>query len=231
VEDDGRGMDLDTIKSKALKRGLATPENMEKLSDREILDFIFNPGFSTAQKTTSVSGRGVGMDVVKTNIEKLKGTIALSSHKGKGSLILIRLPLTLAIVQALLVGCGSDIYAIPLSSVIETVIVGREQIKYLNRRPVIKLRNTILPIFELRSILFDDIPRPRDQLRIVVIGLAEKRLGLIVDSFIGQEEVVIKSMGEYLGSIAGVAGATVMGDGRVRLIIDAAGLFDLVSKK
>jgi len=230
VEDDGKGMDVEAIKKKAIERGLTTPEAIERLSKREILNFIFQPGFTTAKKTTNVSGRGVGMDVVRTNIEKLKGTIELDSEAGKGSLVIIRLPLTLAIVQGLLVRCHNDIFAVPLTSVIETVIVTPDQIKYLNQRPVIKLRNLILPIVDLSEVLFNHKPEERNSLRVVVVGLAEKRLGLIVDTLIGQEEVVIKTMGDYLGNTPGVAGATIMGDGRVRLIIDLASLFDLVLK-
>ncbi len=230
VRDDGKGMNIDVIKKKAVERGLATPETIEKMSQREILDFIFQPGFSTAAKTTSVSGRGVGMDVVRTNIEKLKGQIELSTEEGKGSLVVIKLPLTLAIIQGLLVRCGNDIFAIPLTSVKETVIISPDRVKYIKQKPVIKLRDSILPLVELTEVLFNQKKEPRDQLRIVVVGLAEKQLGLIVDSLIGQEEVVIKTMGDYLGNTPGVAGATIMGDGRVRLIIDLSGLFELVLK-
>ena len=230
VADDGKGMNIEVIKKKAIERNLTSPEKVEQLTQKEILNFIFQPGFSTAQKTTNVSGRGVGMDVVRTNIEKLKGTIELSSEEGKGSMVVIRLPLTLAIVQGLLIKCDKDIFAIPLTSVIETVIVSPDQVKYINQRKVIKLRDTILPIVELTEILFNRTPERTNQLRIVVVGLAEKRLGLVVDSLIGKEEVVIKSMGNYLGNTPGVAGATIMGDGRVRLIIDLASLFNLVMK-
>jgi len=230
VRDDGQGMKIEAIKKKALERGLATSKTIEKASQKELLDFIFQPGFSTAAKTTSVSGRGVGMDVVRTNIEKLKGQIELFTEEGKGSLVTIKLPLTLAIVQGLLVSCGNDIFAIPLTSVKETVIVSSERIKYINQKPAIKLRDTILPLVELTEVLFNRKSESRDQLRVVVVGLAEKQIGLIVDSLIGQEEVVIKTMGDYLGNTPGVAGATIMGDGRARLIIDLAGLFELVLK-
>lgn len=230
VKDDGKGMNIDAIKKKAVDRGLATPEQLGKMSHKEILAFILQPGFSTAVKTTSVSGRGVGMDVVKTNIEKLKGTLELDSEEGKGSLVTIKLPLTLAIVQGLLIRCGEDIFAIPLTSVKETVVVNPNQIKYVNQKPVIKLRDSILPLVELTDVLFNKTSSREGQIRVVIVGLAEKNLGLIVDSLIGQEEVVIKSMGEYLGDTPGIAGATIMGDGRVRLIIDLAGLFNLVSK-
>ncbi len=230
VRDDGKGMNLEIIKKKAIEKGLTTPERLETLADKEIIDFILQPGFSTAVKTTNVSGRGVGMDVVKTNIEKLKGTLELETEEGKGSLVTIKLPLTLAIVQGLLIRCGDDIFAIPLTSVKETVVINPNQIKYVNQKPVIKLRDSILPLVELTDVLFNKHETRDGQIRVVVVGLAEKQLGLIVDSLIGQEEVVIKSMGEYLGDTPGIAGATIMGDGRVRLIVDLASLFNLVSK-
>ena len=230
VADDGKGMNIEAIKKKAIERGLTTSEAVEKLSRKEILNFIFQPGLTTAAKTTNVSGRGVGMDVVRTNIEKLKGTIELSSEEGKGSLVTIRLPLTLAIIQGLLVESENDIFAIPLTSVIETVVISPDQVKYINQKKVVKLRDTILPLIDLTEALFNKSPEKRDRLRVVVVGLAEKKLGLIVESLLGQEEVVIKSMGEYLGNTPGVAGATIMGDGRVRLILDLASLFDLVLK-
>jgi two-component system chemotaxis sensor kinase CheA len=231
VIDDGRGMDIEAIKKKAIERNITTAEELPKLTDKEILAFIFLPGFSTAKKISDVSGRGVGMDVVRTNIEKLKGTIELSTEKDHGSKVTIRLPLTLAIVQGLLVSCGDDVFAIPLTSVIETVVVTPQQIRYINNKPVIKLRDVILPIVDTMSILFNGKKKERRQFNVVVVGLAEKKLGLVVDSLIGQEEVVIKSIGEYLGHVPGVAGATIMGDGRVRLIIDLASLFDLVMKR
>lgn len=231
VIDDGRGMDIEAIKKKAIERNITTAEELPKLTDKEILSFIFLPGFSTAKKISDVSGRGVGMDVVRTNIEKLKGTIELFSEKDRGSKITIKLPLTLAIVQGLLVSCGDDVFAIPLTSVIETVVVTPQQLRYINNKPVIKLRDTILPIVDMMSLLFNGKKKERRQFNVVVVGLAEKKLGLVVDSLIGQEEVVIKSIGDYLGQVPGVAGATIMGDGRVRLIIDLASLFELVLKK
>lgn len=231
VIDDGRGMDIEAIKKKAIERNITTPEELSKLTDKEILSFIFLPGFSTAKKISDVSGRGVGMDVVRTNIEKLKGTIELFSEKDRGSKITIKLPLTRAIVQGLLVSCGDDVFAIPLTSVIETVVVTPQQLRYINNKPVIKLRDTILPIVDMMSLLFNGKKKDRRQFNVVVVGLAEKKLGLVVDSLIGQEEVVIKSIGDYLGQVPGVAGATIMGDGRVRLIIDLASLFELVLKK
>ncbi len=231
VIDDGRGMDIEAIKKKAIERNLVSQEEAAKLSEKELLSFIFLPGFSTAKKTTDISGRGVGMDVVRTNIEKLKGTIDLATKLGEGSKVTIRLPLTLAIVQGLLVSCGKEIFAIPLSSVLETVVVTADQIKYVNRRPVVRLRDTILPIVDLMELLFNNPPRERHQINVVVVGLAERKLGVVVDSLLGQEEVVIKAIGEYLGHVRGIAGATIMGDGRVRLIIDLAGLFDLALKK
>lgn len=230
VTDDGRGMNLNSIKIKALEKNLVTPEELGKLTKKEILSFIFQPGFSTAKKTTNISGRGVGMDVVRNNVEKLRGTIDIGGEEGRGSMITIRLPLTLAIVQGLLTGSGRDIFVIPLTSVIEAVAIDHSDIRYINQKPVVRLHDSILPIVELTDVLYGRRPQRTGRIKIVVVGLAEKRLGLIVDSLIGQEEVVIRSLGNYLSQTPGVAGATIMGDGRVRLVIDLPGLFERVAK-
>ncbi len=232
VSDDGRGFDVDAIRDKAVERGLATRADVERMADREIFNYIFQAGFSTAKKITDVSGRGVGMDVVRSNIEKLNGMIELSSEKDKGTTITIKLPLTLAIIQGLLVQCESEVFILPLSSVVETVKTEQSDIHYMNKRPVLCLRDEIIPIVNLSrmlrqgadSFVLTELPY------IVIVGLAEKKLGLIVDRFLGQEEVVIKSLGSYLGSTEGVAGATILGDGRIRLIVDIVGLFNLARK-
>jgi two-component system chemotaxis sensor kinase CheA len=232
VTDDGRGIDVDRVAERAIERGLATPESVAAISDRDIVNFIFHAGFSTAKKVTDISGRGVGMDVVRTNIEKLNGTIDIESSKGEGTSIIIKLPLTLAIMQGLLVRVCDDIFAIPLASVLETVKLNRRNVCQINRREVIRLRDTVLPILSLREVLFDvssSCGESKDmEGYVVVVGLAEQRLGMIVDELLGQEEVVIKSMGDYLGNTPGIAGATIMGDGRIRLIIDIAGLINMI---
>ena len=229
VKDDGSGLDLDAISAKVVEKGIAKPEEISVMSDREIMNFIFHPGFSTAKKVTDVSGRGVGMDVVKTNIEKLKGIIEIESTKGSGTAIIVKIPLTLAIIQGLLVKVDDDVFAIPIASVIETLRLEQKNISFINQQAVIRLRDTVLPIVDLNSTLYynchsNAVNRPY----VVVIGFGEKRLGILVDGLLGQEEVVIKSMGDYLGNTAGIAGATIMGDGRIRLIIDIAGIFNLV---
>jgi two-component system chemotaxis sensor kinase CheA len=229
IEDDGRGMDIEAITKKVLDRKLVSAEAIDKLSAQEIYRFIFQPGFSTAPKITDISGRGVGMDVVRTNIEKLKGMIEIESNFGHGSKITIKLPLTLAIIQGLLVTSEGETYIIPLASVLEALRISEDQIDSVNRQEVISLREGVLPIVNLHDLLRGARQKNRDNKRpyVVVVGLAEKRLGLIVDDLLGQEEVVIKSMSELLGVTKGVAGATILGDGRVRLIVDLIGLFEL----
>ncbi len=232
VEDDGRGFDVDAIRAKAVERGLATKEEIDRMSDREVFGFIFEAGFSTAKKITDVSGRGVGMDVVRTNIQKLNGIVELDSTKDVGSTISIKLPLTLAIIQGLLVESDKDIFVLPLSSVYETVKTEGSEIHYVNQRPVLRLRDEIIPLINLSRIIDNDSRgfEMTEKPYIVVVGLADKKLGMMIDRFLGQEEVVIKSMGEYLGATTGVAGATILGDGRIRLIVDLIGLFNLARK-
>lgn len=232
IVDDGKGLDIEAIKSKAIDRGLATPEEIERLTNREVFSFIFQPGFSTAQKITDVSGRGVGMDVVKTNIEKLKGLIDIESEFGIGTTISIKLPLTLAILQGLLIVCEDETYIVPLASVLETLRVSWDEIESVNRKTVITLRDGVLPIVNLNHVLKGRVNNAHlnEKPYVVVIGLGERRLGLIVDDLLGQEEVVIKSMGNMLGKTKGLAGATILGDGRVRLIVDLIGLFELANE-
>lgn len=232
IEDDGKGLDLDAIKAKAIERGLATQEEVNRMSENDIFRFIFQPGFSTAKQITDISGRGVGMDVVKTNIEKLKGMIDIESTLGKGTTIYIKLPLTLAILQGLLIVSEDETYIVPLASVLETLRVSTEEIDSVNGRDVITLRDGVLPIINLNQILKGRRSNSRSSKKpyVVVVGLGEKRLGLIVDGLLGQEEVVIKSMGHMLGHTKGLAGATILGDGRVRLIVDLIGLFELANK-
>ncbi len=233
VVDDGAGLDAQKLRAKAVERGLSTQEEVTRMSDREIFNFIFHPGFSLAKKVTDVSGRGVGMDVVRTNIEKLKGIIDIESEKGKGTAFIIKLPLTLAIVQGLLVETGSDLYILPLSSVLETVKVARDDIYSINNREVIRLRDTVLPIIDLSRMFFPinqhEKLRDLEQSYVVVLSMADRRLGIVVDRLIGQEEVVIKSLGEFLGTTPGIAGATILGDGRVRLIVDPVGIFSMTN--
>ena len=232
VADDGAGLDTVRIRQKAIEKKLASADEINRMSDKEVFSYIFHPGFSTAKVVTDVSGRGVGMDVVRTNIEKLKGIIDIQSERGKGTAIIIKLPLTLAIVQGLLVEARNELFILPLASVLETVKIARTDVASINRKEVIRLRDTVLPIVDLHSIFFRgtssiDLAKMTNS-SVVVLGLAEKRIGLVVDHLIGQEEVVIKSLGEFLGQTQGIAGATILGDGRVRLIVDPAGIFTMM---
>jgi len=221
IIDDGKGMDSEKIKLKALEKGLITPEQAQTLSERESLNLIFAPGFSTAEKITSVSGRGVGMDVVRTNIQKLKGIIEIESKPGTGTTFTIKLPLTLAIIQGLLVRVQNEIYALPLSAVVEVVNTDLNQIYSVNQHEVIRIRNQVFPLIRMDKVL--KAPSSVESLEnryVVVVGLADRRLGLVVDELLGQKEIVIKSLGEYLGHIRGISGSTILGDGRVIMIID-----------
>lgn len=221
IIDDGKGMDPDKIKSKALEKGLITSEQAQNMSEREAFNLIFMPGFSTAEKITSVSGRGVGMDVVRTNIQKLKGIIEIDSRPGSGTTFTIKLPLTLAIIQGLLVRIQQEIYALPLSAVVEVVNTDLNQIYSVNQNEVIRIRNQVFPLIRMDKVL--KTPTNSDGLEnryVVVVGLADRRLGLVVDELLGQKEIVIKSLGEYLGHIKGISGSTILGDGRVIMIID-----------
>jgi len=232
IEDDGKGLDVKAIRAKAVERGLATESEIERMPDKEVFRFIFEAGFSTAKVVSDVSGRGVGMDVVRTNIEKLNGLIELESTVHVGTKISIKLPLTLAILQGLLIESDEEVYVLPLSSIYETVRTEQSDVSYLNQRPVLRLRDEIIPIVNLgellkgnqRGLVLTEKPY------VVVVGLADRKLGIIIDRFLGQEEVVIKSLGQYLGATEGIAGATILGDGRIRLIIDLFGLFNIAHR-
>ncbi len=231
IKDDGKGMDPDVLKRKAIEKGIITPQEAENMSDKEAFMLIFKPGFSTAAKITNVSGRGVGMDVVKTNIEKLNGIIEVDSIPGKGSTFKLKIPLTLAIIQALLVASQEDLFAIPLSNVIETVRIVEEDIYTIEGRSVLKLRDAVLPLVNMADIFdIEKILLPEKYLYVVILGLGATKVGLIVDRFIGQEEIVIKSLGEFLKGLPGIAGATIRGDGRVTLIVDVASLMKLAKE-
>jgi two-component system, chemotaxis family, sensor kinase CheA len=221
IQDDGKGMDPEQLKRKAIEKNLINEAQAREMSKREAFALIFAPGFSTAQKVTNVSGRGVGMDVVKTNITKLKGIVDIESEVGVGSTFIIKLPLTLAIIQGLLVASGREIFSIPLGSVLEVVHARWSDIVTINGHEVIKLRNSVLPLARIADVLGSQGESASGKSQyIVVVGLADQRLGIIVDSLLGQKEVVIKSLGSYLGKIPGVAGSTILGDGRVVMIVD-----------
>jgi two-component system chemotaxis sensor kinase CheA len=224
IEDDGRGMQVEKIKAKALARGVASAAELAAMEPREAFNLIFLPGFSTADQVTDVSGRGVGMDVVRTNIRRINGTVEVDSQLGQGSVITIKLPLTIAIIQALLVEVERATYAIPLGSVIEAVKIRKSDIKTINGREMLNLRERVLPLLRLAEEF--EIPADRDRpvSYVVVIATGDRQFGLVVDRLRSQEEVVIKSMGEYLTDIKGIAGATITGEGKVVLILDIAEL-------
>ncbi len=228
ITDDGKGLDTDVLKSIALEKGVISEKEADTISEKEAFALIFRPGFSTAAQVTNVSGRGVGMDVVKTNIEKLNGIIDIDSEIGKGTSIKLKIPLTLAIIQALLVGVQEEYYAIPLASVLETVRISTEEIYTVENRSVMRLREEVLSLVHIGDIF--EVERVFDESEyayVVVLGLAESKIGLIVDTLVGQEEIVIKSLGEYISGIEGIAGATIRGDGGVTLIVDVAALMHM----
>ncbi|NLM10763.1 MAG: chemotaxis protein CheA [Clostridiaceae bacterium] len=223
VADDGAGIDIEKVRKKVLDKGLESEESISGLSDEEIIQYLFQPNFSTSDKVTDLSGRGVGLDVVKTKIETLGGSVELISKRGQGSKTIIRLPLTLAIIQALLVMVGTEKYAIPLNSIREIYNVNPEDIQYIRNQEVTVLRDTVIPIIRLHDVLDIDVKEPdtnKKQLTCVVVKKGEKLSGLIVDSLINQQEIVIKSVGKLLSNIRCIAGATILGDGNVALILD-----------
>lgn len=227
IKDDGNGIDTDRVGRKAVEKGLITEEQLSAMSQREMFDLIFLPGFSTKEKATDLSGRGVGMDVVKTNIKKLNGLIDIKSEKGQGSEFILRLPLTLAIIQSLLVEVEGEVYSIPLSSVLETLRVDQRQFHIIGNQEVLKLRDIVLPLVRLETIFKVKKRYEQDDFcYVVVVGTAEKRMGLVVTRLVGQQEVAIKSLGNYLANVPGIAGSTILGDGRVALIVDPVGLVD-----
>ena len=226
VEDDGRGIDPEKVKKKAVERGIITEEEARKLDDNEAINLIFTPGFSTADKVTGVSGRGVGMDVVKSKINSLGGSVDIVSQVGKGTKITLTLPLTLAIIQALLVGVGSETYAIPLNNVVEILDVRENSLKTIRNNEVINLRGKILPIVMLDKLLGISRNGRASRFPVVVVDKGNQLLGLGVDRLVGQQEIVIKSFDSILKGIKGFAGATIMGDGKVVLILDIASLVD-----
>lgn len=223
ISDDGHGLDLPKIRAKGIAKGLISEK--DDLSEREIANLIFLPGFSTADKVTDISGRGVGMDVVKKALSSLGGMVDISTRLGVGTTFTIRLPLTLAIIQALLVEVGTEVYAVPLSSVLETLLVKRDEIKMVGNLPMVQLRGNTLPLISLQEKFKLPAPETKsEEAFVVVVGLGDKALGLVVDELRGQQEIVIKSLGELLNNLPGIAGATILGDGQVTLILDIGSL-------
>ena len=238
IWDDGAGMDPERIGRKAVEKGMVTAERLRALSPREILDFIFLPGFSTVEKTSDLSGRGVGMDVVRSNLKKLNGSVGIESRVGQGTTVSLRLPLTLAILPVLLVKVGGEVYALPLRSVVETAQINPKHVHRVEGSEVLCLRGETLPLLRLNklfpagpSISVDAAELSGDVgggegAKVVILGVAERRIALLVDELLGQESTVIKPLGSYLHGCSSLAGATIGGDGRVRLVLDPAGLLE-----
>lgn len=231
IEDDGKGIDPAAIRAKAVEKGLISQDRADAMPDEEVVELIFAPGFSTAAVVTDISGRGVGMDVVRSNVRKLNGRVSVRTVVGKGSIFTIRLPLTLAIIDALLVKSGDQVFALPGTAVEETLIVPLESVSHLTSRQAINLRGEVLGVCRLthllKSVAADNAAAEADGLSVVVVSSAGRRMGIIVDGFVRRQEVVIKPLAPYLASLPGISGASVMGDGGVVLILDPAELLQL----
>ncbi len=231
IEDDGKGIDPKIIKEKATKKGLISKEKAKELTTNDVYNLIFLPGFSTAEVVTNISGRGVGMDVVKTNVTKLRGFINIESKVGEGTKIIIKLPLTLAIIPGMIVKVDEQSMVIPLNSIIEVVRVHLDNINTISGREVIRMRDSVIPLIGVDELL-NKVSSNKDKIwqYVVVVGIAEKRFGIKVDHLIGQKEIVIKSLGTYLGTIEGIAGSTILGDGTVIMILDIGELIHKLEK-
>jgi two-component system chemotaxis sensor kinase CheA len=229
ISDDGKGIDVEAVKAKAVERGIISPNKI--LSDVEAFNLIFEPGFSTAKQITSISGRGVGLDVVRRSIEKLNGMVTVNSERGKGTKFTIKLPLTLAIIQGLLVRVGEEIYSIPITSVIESLRIKPEDIQMIDNYEVFNIRNDVISLLRLNRLFGIKTEEQQEYNFIVIVGTAEKKMGFMVDSLIGEEDVVIKPLRDQFTNSPGIAGASILGDGSVSLIIDVSQLLELGLKK
>jgi len=224
VRDDGNGIDVERVKAKAVEKGVITQEQSDLMDDKEAVALLFRPSFSTAEKISDVSGRGVGLDVVKTKIEGLGGNIEVRTELGVGSTFIIRLPLTLAIIQSLMVVVGGEKYAIPLSAIQTIEDIAKTDIKHVREKEVINLRGEVIPIIRLSEVLDIESTNTSDNLVVVIVKKGDKQAGLVVDELIGQLEIVIKSLGKYMNNCKQISGATILGDGEVALILDANAL-------
>ncbi|MED4569565.1 chemotaxis protein CheA [Brevibacillus agri] len=226
VKDDGAGINKEKVLKKAIERGIVNPANADSMSDKQIHELLFAAGFSTAEVVSDISGRGVGLDVVKSKIESLGGSVGVESVRGQGTTFLIQLPLTLSIISAMLVQVKDEKYAVPLSSIIETAVFKKDQIMMAHRQKVIDFRGRVVPLVSLQDIFQvpDNGADKDDEVAVVIVRKGEKMAGLVVDSFIGQQEIVLKSLGKYLVNVFAISGATILGDGQVALIIDCNAL-------
>ncbi|MBU3850354.1 MAG: chemotaxis protein CheW, partial [Candidatus Treponema excrementipullorum] len=225
IEDDGAGIDVAKVRQKAIDRGLIHPNKL--ISDQEAYQLIFEPGFSTASTITNVSGRGVGLDVVRTQIEKLKGNVIVTSERGIGTKFSIRLPLTLAIIQGLLVRVGEEVYSIPITSVIESHRIKQSDISTIDNYEVLNVRNEVISVLRLDRLFGIKQVKEKEFSFVVIVGSADKKIGIMVDSLIGEEDVVIKPLRDQFTKSPGIAGASILGDGSVSLIIDVSQLLEL----
>jgi two-component system chemotaxis sensor kinase CheA len=226
VTDDGKGIDPEKVKNKAIERGILDEDEAAVLSDEEAIQIVLLPGFSLAPTVTDISGRGVGMDAVKSKVEALGGQLDLVSRMGQGTSVYVRLPLTLAIVLSLLIKVGDETYAISLENVEETILVKRENIKTVHGSPATLLRGEVLSLSDLGNVLGTEVEETdRDEYPVVVVKIGKNKIGFIVNELIGQQEIVIKSLGRFLSKIKGIAGATILGDGNVALILDMASFY------
>ncbi len=234
ITDDGRGIDPNKLKDKAINKGFITPEAAEKMSDRDAYELMFLSGFSTAEKVSEISGRGVGMDVVRSNIKKINGSVGIESEMGRGTKFTIKLPLTLVIVDALIVVLSGKLYAIPLSMVKEVLRLEKGDIKLVDKLETILLRGSVLPLLRLNKLFGHIDSKERKEgrgLHVVVVGYGDNRVGVVVDRLVRKMEIMIKALGDYLGDVDGISGATILGDGKVALVIDPVALIAKVDTR
>ena len=234
VTDDGKGLDADKIRAKALARGLITEADAEKMTPQQFHELIWKPGFSTAEKITEVSGRGMGMDIVWSKIEQLSGTVELSSEAGKGTTFLIKLPLTMAILPSLLAVIDRDVFAIPVESVVEIVRIGKQDVSTVHGKPAMRVRGRVISLIRLSDIFGEtSVGAPKndtDSMTVVIVGIGNSELGIEVDNLLGEQDVVIQSLAENFQNIQGIAGASILGDGRVSLILDVGTLLEMACR-
>lgn len=234
VRDDGKGIDIDKVKRAAVQKGLISEEALARMSERDCLQLIFASGLSTADKVTDVSGRGVGMDVVRSNIQGLSGSVEVHTERGIGTSFRISLPLTLAIIQALVTGVGNRVFVIPLSAVVETFRCDDVDIRHIDGKPAINFRGSVLPLIrlsELYEVHGSEAADHGEYTTFVVVNAGALKIGLAVDRLIGEQEVVIKPLGSFFGDLRGIAGATILGDGRVAVILDVAGIAGMLNRR
>ncbi len=231
VEDDGQGLDINKIKEKAFEKGLITREKVDKISDQEAIHFIFYPGFSTSQSVSDLSGRGVGLDVVKNNIEKINGTIEIKTQLGKGTKFILKLPLTLSIIQVLLVKDQGEHYAIPFYSILQSSNVNEWTYEDLGSYKIMEKEGRTIPIFRMGALFKSSVEEETKAPYLIELGVSLGRYGVTVEDIIGQQEIVIKSLGGYLGQVKGISGATIQSDGDIILVVDVKSLSEMIREK